>query len=122
MHGDWETRRLFVGFGLKKTEKEIVFELMNYEPIERASFIFGIYPIKEGFKNSIDVKKYLIAKSKINYDEILFFLNLNKYQGYNCKILKMDSDKIFEFNLYQTLYNKYKKKNIEFVHVIYECF
>ena len=39
MHGDWETRRLFVGFGLKKTEKKIQDYLEQYYQIGVAPYL-----------------------------------------------------------------------------------
>jgi len=54
VHGDWETRRLFVGFGLKKTEKEIQDYLEQYYQIGVAPYL-GDYG---------DLHTWIMLKSK----------------------------------------------------------
>ena len=113
----------------KNNNKEIVFEFLNYEPIEKSSFIFAAYPIKNGFKNSINFKKYLIAKSTTDYNTLLSFLKIDKYQDYNCEILTIDNinlairngmnQKIKHVKSF-ALDEYFKNKNI--VKVIYECY
>ena len=107
----------------KKSGKEVVFELLNYDPIEKSSFIFGAYPIKEGFKNSINFKKYLIAKSTVEYDELLFFLNFDKHYNYNCKILMIDNIPFISGDINKQIRKiKQLTKIDHMVKVIYECY
>lgn len=113
----------------KKNNKEVVFEFINYEPIEKSSFIFGAYPIKNGFKNSINFKKYLIAKSSTDYNTLLSFLKIDKYRDYNCEILLIDNIIIGLRNGINQKIRHIKKlsedeyfKSKDIVQVIYECY
>jgi len=56
VHGDWETRRLFVGFGLKETEKKIQNYLEQYYQIGIAPYL-GDYG---------DLHTWIMLKSKKN--------------------------------------------------------
>ena len=61
IHGDWETRRLFVGFGLKETEKKIQDYLEQYYQIGVAPYIgdygdFHTWIILKSKKNSLENK------------------------------------------------------------------
>lgn len=113
----------------KNNNKEVVFEFINYEPIEKSSFIFAAYPIKNGFKNSINFKKYLIAKSSSDYNTLLSFLKIDKYRDYNCEILLIDNIIIDLRNGINQKIRHIKKlsedeyfKNKGIVQVIYECY
>ncbi|MAA53982.1 MAG: hypothetical protein CMK43_02200 [Porticoccaceae bacterium] len=56
MHGDWETRRLFVGFGLKKTEKKI-------QDYLEQSYQIGVAPYLGDYG---DLHTWVMLKSKKN--------------------------------------------------------
>lgn len=115
----------------KKFKEEVAVEFLNYEPVEESTFIFSMYPIKEGFSRLSNSKKYLIAKSKVDYEEFLFFVNLESYKNYDCKILLLDNitKNILRKNILKNQ-KKYLKslvsvdhlKNRKFIKVIYECF
>ena len=112
----------------KNNNKEVVFEFINYEPIEKSSFIFAAYPIKNGFKNSINFKKYLIAKSSPDYNTLLSFLKIDKYRDYNCEILLIDNIIGLRNDINQKIRHIKKLsedeyfKNKGIVQVIYECY
>ena len=61
IHGDWETRRLFMGFGLKETEKKIQDYLEQYYQIGIAPYIgdygdFHTWILLKSKKNSLENK------------------------------------------------------------------
>ena len=56
VHGDWETRRLFVGFGLKKTEKKI-------QDYLEQSYQIGVAPYLGDYG---DLHTWVMLKSKKN--------------------------------------------------------
>jgi hypothetical protein len=61
IHGDWETRRLFMGFGLKETEKKIQDYLEQYYQIGIAPYIgdygdFHTWIMLKSKKNSLENK------------------------------------------------------------------